>query len=64
MAERFYLYTDGSCLVNPGGPGGYGIVLIDNDTGEVREKAQGFFATTNNRIEVTAAIEGRELPTT
>lgn len=54
----FILYTDGSCLKNPGGSGGYGIVLIDTLTGEFQEKSEGFFSTTNNRMEVMAAIEG------
>lgn len=57
----FLLYTDGSCLVNPGGSGGYGIVLIDMSTGEVTEKSEGFFSTTNNRMEVMAAIEGLKM---
>lgn len=54
----FILYTDGSCLKNPGGSGGYGIVLIDALTGEFQEKSEGFFSTTNNRMEVMAAIKG------
>lgn len=54
----FILYTDGSCLKNPGGSGGYGVVLIDAMTGEIQEKSEGFFSTTNNRMEVMAAIKG------
>lgn len=56
--SSFILYTDGSCLANPGGSGGYGIVLINAVTGEFREKSEGFFSTTNNRMEVMAAIKG------
>lgn len=52
------LHTDGSCLANPGGSGGYGFLLIDTSTGEVQDNAEGFFSTTNNRMEVMAAIEG------
>ncbi len=54
------LYTDGACSGNPG-PGGYGIVLRYTDPrGKLheREYAEGFPETTNNRMEVTAAIEG------
>lgn len=54
----FILYTDGSCLKNPGGSGGYGVVLVDAMTGEIQEKSEGFFSTTNNRMEVMAAIKG------
>ncbi len=57
----FLLYTDGSCLANPGGSGGYGIVLINMSTGEVTEKSEGFFSTTNNRMEVMAAIKGLKM---
>lgn len=49
------LYTDGSCLGNPG-PGGYGAVL---EYGEHhKELSQGFRLTTNNRMEMLACIEG------
>lgn len=61
MASQYTLYTDGSCLVNPGGAGGYGAVLIDMTTGEVTEKSEGFYASTNNRMEVMAAIEGLKM---
>lgn len=56
--SSFILYTDGSCLKNPGGSGGYGIVLINAMTGELQERSEGFFSTTNNRMEVMAAIQG------
>ncbi len=49
------LYTDGSCLGNPG-PGGYGALLIYN--GHKKELAKGFKTTTNNRMELMAVIEG------
>lgn len=52
------LYTDGSCLANPGGSGGYGFLLLDTSTGEIQDNAEGFFSTTNNRMEMMAAIEG------
>jgi ribonuclease HI len=50
---RIVVYTDGSCVGNPG-PGGYGAVIFD---GERRsELAQGFRLTTNNRMELMACI--------
>ena len=49
------LYTDGSCKGNPG-RGGWGVVL---EYGEHRKELFGGEAdTTNNRMELTAAIEG------
>lgn len=51
MIEAF---TDGACAGNPG-PGGWGVLIID---GENRvEIFGGESATTNNRMELTAAIE-------
>ena len=51
------IYTDGACTGNPG-PGGYGTVLIFDDNR--RELSGGFRLTTNNRMELLAAIEGLE----
>lgn len=49
------LYTDGACSGNPG-PGGWGAILI---YGEVeKELSGGEKSTTNNRMELTAVIEG------
>ena len=48
------IYTDGSCLGNPGA-GGYAAILID-DGGKVEEICGGESHTTNNRMELTAAI--------
>lgn len=56
--SSFILYTDGSCLKNPGGSGGYGAILIDPLFGVINEKSEGFFSTTNNWMEVMAAIKG------
>lgn len=51
------MYTDGGCDPNPG-PGGYGVVLMH---GERRRELSGAFRlTTNNRMEVLAAIVGLE----
>jgi ribonuclease HI len=48
------IYTDGACRGNPG-PGGWGAVLISR--GAERELSGGEPDTTNNRMELTAAIE-------
>ena len=49
------LYTDGACIGNPG-PGGYGIVLIYKNVR--KELSGGYRETTNNRMELMAAIIG------
>jgi ribonuclease HI len=48
------IYTDGSCLGNPG-PGGWAAVLLCN--GKRRELSGGLRQTTNNRMELLAVIE-------
>jgi len=48
------IFTDGACSGNPG-PGGWGAILRWN--GEERELSGGEADTTNNRMELTAAIE-------
>jgi ribonuclease HI len=52
--EKVTIHTDGACSGNPG-PGGWGAVLQFGDT--VRELKGGEQLTTNNRMELTAAIE-------
>ncbi len=51
---RIEAYTDGACSGNPG-PGGWGVVLRSG--GEERELSGGEAQTTNQRMELTAAIE-------
>ncbi len=51
------VYTDGACSGNPG-PGGYGVVLISGN--RRKELSQGFRLTTNNRMELMAAIAALE----
>jgi len=51
------MFTDGSCLGNPG-PGGWGVVLCWNGT--EKELSGGEPETTNNRMELLAAIRGLE----
>ena len=52
---RVEIFTDGACSGNPG-PGGYGVILRFN--GKEKELTGGAPETTNNRMELTAAIEG------
>ena len=51
------IFTDGAARGNPG-PGGYGVVLISGS--HRKELSQGFKLTTNNRMELMAAIVGLE----
>jgi ribonuclease HI len=51
------IFTDGACLGNPG-PGGWGTLL--RWRGEERELSGGEAETTNNRMELMAAIQGLE----
>ena len=52
------IYTDGGCEPNPG-PGGYGVVLLHPK--KRAEASGGFRLTTNNRMEIYAAIKGLEM---
>lgn len=57
------IYTDGACSGNPG-PGGYGVILMDQD-GRRKELSQGYKRTTNNRMEllgVIVALESLKVP--
>ena len=51
------IYTDGACSGNPG-VGGWGVVILDN--GEEIELNGGDYNTTNNKMELTAAIKALE----
>ena len=51
------LFTDGACSGNPG-PGGWGVLMIWE--GQEKELCGGEPATTNNRMELMAAIKGLE----
>jgi ribonuclease HI len=52
------IYTDGGCEPNPG-PGGFGVVLLHPK--KRAEVSGGFRKTTNNRMEIYAAISGLEM---
>ena len=51
------IYTDGACKGNPG-PGGYGSILVYMST--EKRISKGYFSTTNNRMELRAAITALE----
>ena len=54
MTPGVTIFTDGSCRGNPG-PGGWGAVLIFGES--EKDLCGGELATTNNRMELTAAVE-------
>ena len=56
------IWTDGACSGNPG-PGGWAAIIVPPGGGEPDERSGGAPDTTNNRMELTAALEGlRALP--
>jgi ribonuclease HI len=56
--KRVMIHTDGGCKGNPG-PGGFGVVMTSG--GHRKEVSAGFRMTTNNRMELRAAIAALEL---
>ena len=59
MSKIQSIYTDGACTGNPG-PGGWGVVVYFSD-GEIYELGGGEAQTTNNRMEMQAAISALKL---
>ncbi len=57
----YTIYTDGACKGNPG-KGGWGVYII-NSKGESSEYYGNAWKTTNNKMELTAAIEGLKIST-
>ena len=57
MTPQVVIYTDGACSGNPG-PGGWGAILIHGTT--EKEISGGELQTTNNRMELMAAIQALE----
>jgi ribonuclease HI len=57
MTDLVVIYTDGACRGNPG-PGGWGVIL--NYKGKIKELYGGEKHTTNNRMELMAAIQALE----
>jgi len=56
----YTIWTDGGCAQNPNGKGGYGVVIINNNTSDKETFQQGFLSTTNNRMEVRAIMRALE----
>lgn len=54
---QVHLFTDGGCSGNPG-PGGWAFILRHPATGKQLERSGGERETTNNRMELTAVVEG------
>lgn len=56
MTEKIEIYTDGSVLVNPNGPGGWAFVVVRD--GDAREQVSAHSpSTTNNIMEMQAVLE-------
>tara|TARA_B100000965_G_C19441934_1_gene691276 strand:+ start:382 stop:828 length:447 start_codon:yes stop_codon:yes gene_type:complete len=55
--KKIYIITDGACSGNPG-PGGWGVIIKSGD--HSKEFFDGDLNTTNNKMELTAAIKGFE----
>ena len=60
MTDTVIIYTDGACRGNPG-PGGWGVIL--NYKGTIKELYGAEKHTTNNRMELMAAIQALEILT-
>ena len=50
------IYTDGSCTRNPGGPGGFGVVVLDDNENLIISHQERSNETTNNREELKAIL--------
>jgi ribonuclease HI len=60
MTAQVVIYTDGACAGNPG-PGGWGYIVLNAiDKAFIRRSCGGEKATTNNRMELMAAISALE----
>ncbi len=58
LPETLTIFTDGSCLVNPNGPGGFAAVFLSEDGNtELLRVTGGEPSSTNNRMELRAAYE-------
>lgn len=57
LLKKVTIYTDGSCLGNPG-PGGWAAILRLDGTDIFKEISGGAALTTNNRMEITGVLEG------
>ncbi|WP_212113118.1 RNase H family protein [Candidatus Shikimatogenerans silvanidophilus] len=55
----YYVYTDGSSKGNPG-PGGYGIIIENIKNKIIKKISEGYYYTTNNRMELLSVIVSLE----
>lgn len=53
------IYTDGSCIQNPGGAGTCSFVIVENDTA-IHQHGEHYISTTNNRMEIRAVMNAIE----
>lgn len=61
LPEALTIYTDGSCLVNPDGPGGFAAVFLSVEGKELLTLTGGEPSSTNNRMELRAAYEALKM---
>ena len=56
--NEIIMYTDGSCLKNPDGPGGCAVILLYDKNGKPYEKRKSIpnESTTNNKMEIMACL--------
>ena len=60
MNKSFSIYSDGSCLKNPGGPGGWAYVIIDDNHSIINKDYGSDKQTTNNKMELMGIIKALE----
>ena len=53
---QYIIYTDGACLGNPG-PGGWGVIILNQKIREKNQISGSEISTTNNRMELIAVIK-------
>tara|TARA_R110000824_G_scaffold220755_4_gene407907 strand:+ start:77 stop:676 length:600 start_codon:yes stop_codon:yes gene_type:complete len=61
LNSKINIYSDGSCRINPGGVGGWGVVLTTSDGTILHTMSGGEPETTNTRMELVAVIKGLEV---
>ena len=58
--SKLKIYTDGSCRTNPGGVGGWGVVITNEDEDLLFILSGGEPSTTNSEMELTGVVRGLE----
>ena len=59
--SKIKIYSDGSCRTNPGGVGGWGVVITGDNKNILSTMSGGEPETTNSRMELVAVIKGLEV---